>query len=190
LDESLLQALMPFLEGKSYAGPVVRRRIIRISTLNPKEEKTSEKQSNSPLLSKVASAYTWYRNEVMKLARDLPATVSSHPELQAGVLGLGTEDLFSKTAGGDTKLDSRSLAIILGTIPLSLLYSAHKRNEAEKGEDVGLLGSLIAEHPWLTSMGVVTGLGALLRNPKAQKALEETFAVGDRIWSGKQAHSV
>jgi hypothetical protein len=186
LDEHILQALLPFLEGKSYTGPVVRRRIVRIIAMKPSSH-PEPREVDSPLLSKVASAYTWYRKEIMKLARALPATVTSHPELHARTLGIGTEDLFSKTAMGDLGLDRRSVALLLGTVPLSLLYSAHKRGEMERGEDTGPLGALIAEHPWLTSMGVVTGLGALLRDPRVQQALDEAFDAGGRIWRGKQA---
>lgn len=184
-DDHLLKTLLPFLEGKSYTGPVVRRRIIRIIAMKPTSHPES-KEVDSPLLSKVASAYTWYRKEVMKLARALPATVTSHPELHARTLGVSTEDLFSKTAAGEHALSPRSVAILLGTVPLSLLYAAHKRQQMEKGEDIGLLAALIAEHPWLTSMGVVTGLGALLRGPRARQAVDEAFAAGDRIWRGKQ----
>lgn len=184
-DESILKALLPFLEGKSYAGPVVRRRIIRIVVTKPASHPKS-KEVDSPLLSKVASAYTWYRKEVMKLARALPATVAGHPELHARTLGIDTEDLFNKTAA-DIGLSPRSIAVLLGTVPLSLLYSAHKSQEKDRGEDIGLLGALIAEHPWLTSMGVVTGLGALLRDPRAERAVDELFAAGKRVWRGKQA---
>jgi hypothetical protein len=185
LDKGLLESLLPFLEGKSYTGPVVRRRIVRAAANKPASHPASA-EVDSPLLSKVASAYTWYRREIMKLARAIPATVTSHPELHARTLGLGAEDLFSKTAAGDLGLDRRSLALLLGSVPLSLLYSAHKRGEREKGEDTGLLGSLVADHPWLTSMGVVTGLGALLRHPRAQQAVDEVFAAGSRVWKGKQ----
>jgi len=186
LDDGLLEALLPFLEGKAYTGPVVRRRIVRIIVTKPTSHR-EQTEVDSPLLSKVASAYTWYRREIMKLARAIPATVTSHPELHARTLGLGTEDLFSKTAeGGIGGLDRRSLALLLGSVPLSLLYSAHKKSEMEKGEGTGPLGALIAEHPWLTSMGVVTGLGALLRNPKAQQVLDEMSAAGSRVWNAKQ----
>jgi len=185
-DDHLLQTLLPFLEGKSYTGPVVRRRIVRIIMTKPSSH-PAQTEVDSPLLSKVASAYTWYRREIMKLARALPATVTSHPELHARTLGVSTEDLFNKTAAGELGLDRRSLGILLGTVPLSLLYSAHKRQQMERGEDVGLLGTLVADHPWLTSMGVVTGLGALLRDPRAQQAVDEAFAAGHRIWDGKQA---
>lgn len=196
LDKKLLQALLPFLEDKSYVGPVVRRRIVRIVMKKPtpadgksKESSSQRKQIevDSPLLSKVASAYTWYRREVMKLASALPATVTNHPDLHAEVLGVSPEFAFSKTAAGELGLDRRSLALLLGTVPLSLLYSAHKRNQMRRGEDVGTLGSLVADHPWLTSMGVVTGLGALLRDPRAQQAVDEAFDAGHRIWEGKKS---
>lgn len=184
-DDSILKDLLPFLEGKSYAGPVVRRRIIRIIHLKPSSHSPST-EVDSPLLSKVASAYTWYRKEIMKLASALPTTVVSHPELHSRTLGLSTEDMFSKTAAGPIGLDRRSITMLLGSIPLSLLYSAHKRQQMERGDDVGLWGTLVAEHPWLTSMGVVSGLGALLRDPKTRQAVDRALEAGDRVWQGGQ----
>jgi hypothetical protein len=184
LGESILKMLLPFLEGKSYVGPVVKRRIIRISVMKPSSH-PERKEVDSPLLSKVASAYTWYRKEVMKLATALPAIMSSHPELQARVLGLNSEGLFSKTAAGELGMNQNSLAVLLGAIPLTLLYSAHKKSQLERGEDLGTLGTFVGQHPWLTSMGAVAGLGALLRNPHAQQAVDEAASAGQRIWRGK-----
>lgn len=192
MDPKLMESLLPHMEGKSYVGPVVRRRITRVTVSEPEPEEPPT-EVDSPLLSKVSSAYTWYRREQMKLASALPATITSHPELHAGVYGLGLEDAFSKTATSKVpslptslNLDKKSIAVVLGTVPLTLMYSAHKRGQRSGGKDIGLLGNLIADHPWLTSMGVVTGLGALLRNPKAQQAVDEVFAAGKRVWEGKR----
>jgi hypothetical protein len=65
------------------------------------------------------------------------------------------------------------------------MYSAHKRGERASGKELGAIGDLIADHPWLTAMGTVTGMGALLRNPHAQQAVDEVFAAGKRVWEGK-----
>jgi GNAT superfamily N-acetyltransferase len=187
MDPEIMKALLPSLEGKSYVGPIVRRRITRIVITKPKPEEPST-EVESPLLSKVASAYTWYRREQMKLASALPTTITAHPELHAGVYGLGLEDAFSKTAELKTKplkLDNKSLAVVLGSVPLALMYSAHKRGERASGKELGAIGDLIADHPWLTAMGTVTGMGALLRNPHAQQAVDEVFAAGKRVWEGK-----
>ncbi len=188
MDGDLMKTLLPFLEGKSYAGPIVRRRIIRIVKIEPKEE-TPPTEVDSPLLSKVAAAYTWYRREQMKLASELPAAIVSHPELHAGVYQLEPENVFAKNAAAaeTVPLSNRSLALILGAIPLTLMYSAHKKGAMERGEDVGFLGRMVGKHPWLATMGVVTGLGAALRNPRASQATDEAFEALDRVWKGKQA---
>lgn len=185
MDDGLMRMLLPFLEGKSYVGPIVRRRIIRITVAKPKPE-APPAEVESPLLSKVAAAYTWYRKEQMKLASDLPAAIVSHPELHAGVYQLEPEDLFSKTAAGALSLDQRSLGLLLGSVPLSLMYSAHKRGQLERGEHVGTLGRMVADHPWLTSMGTVTGLGAALRNPRVRQAVDEVFDAMGRVWRGER----
>jgi len=183
-DETLLERLLPFLEDKSYTGPVVRRRIGKIITSKPASHHSSS-EVDSPLLSKIASAYTWYRKEIMKLASELPKAIVSHPELHARTLGLSTEDMFSKTAS-PLGLDRRTLTLVLGSVPLALLYSAHKRRSMARGEDVGLLGSLVAEHPWLTSMAAVSGLGALLRDPKTRGVVDRALDAGDKMWRGGQ----
>jgi len=194
-DLAVMNSLLPYMASKSYLGPIVRNRLAQVAEKTA-SAKTTLKEVDSPLLSKVASAYTWYRKELMNVASQIPNTVTSNPALHAAVFGLGDEDIFSKTAGknlparlgeaADIPLDHKSIAVLLGAIPLALMYSAHKKQKMEQGEDVGLLDALVAEHPWLTSMATVSGLGAALRNPHVAQAVDELFAAGSRIWKGKQ----
>ena len=186
MDPRLMESLLPLLAGKSYLGPLVRTRIAKISAV-PVPPENPPTEVESPLLSKVASAYNWYRREQMKLAADIPTAVSANPMLHAGVYGIEAEDIFSsKLAAASPKvpLDARTLSILLGSIPVSLLYSAHKRGQQKK-EDVGVLGGLIAEHPWLTSAAVISSLGSLMRTPQGRQAAHEVFDAGGRILRGE-----
>jgi hypothetical protein len=183
-DSDLMSKLLPFLGEKSYFGPPVRSRIIRITIVKPPEA-IEEKEVNSPLLSKVAAAYNWYRREQMKLAGDAVTFVPTHPELHAQVYNTDLESAFGKTAV--TVINPRTLAVVLGAIPLTLMYSAHLRGKQRQGEDIGLLKNLVADHPWVTTLGVAAGLREVMKSPHAQQAVDEALQAGQRIWRGQGA---
>ena len=191
LSPELMKLLMPLMGEKSYLGPVVRRRIIRITIMKP-EPLTKSTEVNSPLLSKVASAYNWYRREQMKLAADTLTVVPNNPELHSGLYGIGDEDLFGKTAssGLPTGVDRNTLAVVLGSIPISLMYSAHLRGERRKGEELGMLKSLVADHPWLATVGTAAGLRELMKSPQAKQFVNEMAAAGKRIAKGAPATAI
>jgi hypothetical protein len=106
---------------------------------------------------------------MMKMAAQAPQIVSSNPKLHAGVFQISDGDLFSKTSAPYNKWTSGQLAAILGTAPLSLMYSAHLRGEEEKGEALGLAKKLIADHPWITMMGSTALMREIVKNPKIKK---------------------
>jgi hypothetical protein len=184
LDPTLMKMLMPLMRERSYFGPAVRRRIIQISILGAKPM-TKSTEVNSPLLSKVAAAYNWYRREQMKLAADAMKTVPEIPELHSGLYGIGDADLFGKTAAKG--VDANTVAVVLGSIPISLMYSAHLRGERRKGEDVGTLKNLVADHPWLATVGTAAALREIMKAPAAKRAVSEILAAGKRIWKGAPA---
>lgn len=185
MDTGLLGKLLPLLLGKSYLGPPVRRRIIRITIIQPKPPE-KDLELSSPILTKVGAAYNWYRREQMKLASDAMRTVVNTPELHAGIYGVGPEEMFGKTAGGIKEtVNPATLGVLLGAIPLTLMYSAHQREKGRKGEDVGLVNRLVAEHPWLTTLAVGAGLREVMKSPQAQQAVIEAYRAGKRIWRGK-----
>lgn len=166
-DMGLLKMLLPLLSQRSYYGPVVKRRIIRITMVKP-ESPPQEKEVDSPLLSKVAAAYNWYRREQMKVAASSLGVVESIPELHAGVHGIDDADLFKGAAP-----DGRTMGMMLGAVPLTLMYSAHLRSEVEKGNRVGTVGRFVADHPWLTTLATVAGTRALMETPAVRKRVDE-----------------
>jgi hypothetical protein len=187
LDPELVRALLPFLSGKSYFGPVVRRRIVRLSMSEPQPQAPRE-EVTSPLLSKVSSAYNWYRREQMKLAADAMNVMTNNPELHAGLYGLSDVDLFKSAEA--MPVNSKTLAVLLGAVPLTLMYSAHQRQRMKDDEMVGLLNRLVAEHPWMATIGTAAALREIMKTPQAQAAVEEMVAAGQRIWSGQSAHPI
>jgi len=188
LSGAIMKALLPLLEGKSYFGPVARRRIIRITISKP-EALQPETEVDSPLLSKVSAAYNWYRSEQLKLAAQAPRVISDLPSLKAEIYGLDEADLFGKTAS-KKKIDPKTLAVVLGSVPLALMYSAHLRDRKGSGENLGMIQNLAAEHPWLTTVGTAAGLREVMKTPQAKQAVEELLQTGHRIWKGKGAPHV
>jgi hypothetical protein len=183
-DPNVMKELMPFLGDKSYFGPIVRKRIIQIMVMKP-HPKEATTQAESPLLSKVAGAYTWYRREMMKVAAtQAPFTVPGIPALHAGLYELGDAGMFK----GAESVSSRTAAVVLGSVPLSLMYSAHKRSEGEQ-QPLGFFSQMVASHPWLTALGVAAGLRELLKSPEGAKAVDTVFDAAKRAWAGRQALS-
>jgi len=191
--KDLMRKLLPFLEERSYAQPVMERRVVRI-TIAPKRD-VSEKISKSPLLSKVSSAYNWYRREMIKAATYAPEIISEEPELQAGLYDMRDSDIFKvgeiqlppALRGGIRVPDRNTILAVLGSIPLTLMYSAHLRGEAQQGEDLNILSKLIADHPWLTAMGGAAAIRQIMKTPQAQQAAQELEQAGGRIVRGTSA---
>jgi hypothetical protein len=176
----LMKKLIPLMMGKSYFGPPVKRRILRITIVQPAPA-GKDLEVDSPLLTKVSSAYNWYRREQMKLAADAMTFVPNNPELHAALYGLSMEDLFSKSAGVTEHINPATVALVAGSIPLTLMYAAHQQNRQRRGDDVGTIDRLVADHPWLTTMSVGVGLRQLMKSPQVKQAVEEALAAGKRI---------
>jgi inorganic pyrophosphatase len=197
-DKSLMEKLLPRMEGRSYLGPVLRRRVIKISII-PKVEPPPE-GVDSPLLSKVGAAYNWYRTEMMKVATHAPGVVSENPALHAAVAGAGnTSIFFDKEASGmiasAMKNPAAARNTVLATaasIPLALMYSASKRRDVQKdmmsGQESGVVAQLIASHPYLTAMGTGALVRHLMQNPEVNRlvgdAVEQIFLSGGAAAKG------
>jgi len=185
-DPSLMKMLLPSMEGRSYLGPIVERRLVRV-TIMPKAALKHE-GSDSPLLSKVASAYNWYRTEMLKAAICAPEVVREHPELYARLYDLHTDDIFSKTAAiNDAGVNT--LGAMIAAIPLSLMLSASLRRDIEQGKDVGLLKRLIADHPYLAMLGSSALVREAMKHPRTNQIVgniaAEAMRAGQRIIIGK-----
>ena len=151
---NIMNTLLPFLEDRSYMEPVVKRRIIRISIAKPVEDKT--KTASSPLLTKIGASYNWYRNELLKLAAtQWDEIVAGNPALNSAINGVSDVDIFSLKLAAEVPAELGALpaAATLGVVPLMLIASAHLRDDQEAGERLGFLDDLIANHPYLSSMG-------------------------------------
>jgi hypothetical protein len=172
---SIMRALLPFLESRSYLKPVVSRRIIRIS-VTPVARGES-KMSDSPLLTKIGSAYNWYRNEMTKVALQADRVVSSVPELNAALHGVDESDFFTMKVAQpkEVKLTGRGAIAAASTIPLMLMVASNLRDEEEAGQQIGFIEKLIAHHPYLASMGTVAGARELMKTNIGLGALDKAL---------------
>lgn len=151
----IMDLLAPFLGERSYFGPVVRRRIIRIAVARPRVSTPLE--LDTPLLTKVGQAYNWYRNEQLSM-------LTSPDRLKTAA-----------KVNPKTGLTPAGAALVLGSVPLALMYSVYQAHQKNKGKDLGALDNFAAEHPWFVSAGTGTLVAAALRDPKIGKALRDAF---------------
>lgn len=175
----LMQALMPLLEQKSYFGPVVRRRIIKVVLQTPEPTEPGS-ELKSPILSKVASAYNWYRREQIKLAMEAPEFIQTVPSLRGGVYDLDAYDLFTEK----TASDLLRAGMAVGTVPLALMYSAHLRDQQAMGMPQGTMKQMIGEHPWLSALGAAALSRSLLGTQAGRDISDEIGNIGKKLWQG------
>ena len=118
----LIRVLMPYLANRSCFGPPLRRRMIhiRITGLGPQDH---GHECDSPLLSKIGSAYNGYCDQMIEKIADLSRGLRDHPEAAAQVMGFELEDIFS----GPVKRASIDPRDLLGSIPTSYLAALAQR---------------------------------------------------------------
>ena len=158
----LLSALLGLVRDRSYYGPALHRRIIRITVI-PKPK--PEVEENSPLLSKIGAAYNWYRREMVKLATEADQILAEYPELMSEVYGVEEGDLFKQASSGSVIVPA------LGSVPLTLMYSAHLRDRGMRGGQLNPVQRMVANHPLLSSLGVAAGVRGVLSSPSVKGAI-------------------
>jgi len=171
------------VEDRSAFGPVLKRRMIRITIIG-KPEPASEglDETKDDLLDKVSAAYNGYREQVIEKIADLSQQLSRFPDLQAAVHGVNETDIFGghtkEAAGIDPKL-------LLGAVPATYLMSAlarHKvRGDTARGQAPGLLTGMLADHPHLAATAV--GMAALKASGSdlPDKLLKGAITIGKRV---------
>lgn len=171
------------IEDRSAFGPVLKRRMIRITIIGRPETADSDlDETKDDLLDKVSAAYNGYREQVIEKIADLSQQLSRFPDLQAAVYGTNESDIFAgltkEAAGIDPKL-------LLGAVPATYLMSAlarHKvRKDAIRGQESGLLTEMLADHPHLAATAV--GMAALKASGSdlPDRLLKGAITIGRRV---------
>jgi len=181
----LAKILAPYIEGRSAFGPVLRRRMIKITVGDGESLGSGERRKEkTPLLDKVAAAYNGYREHVIEKIAELAGALPNYPAATAAVIGAEVEDLFLER----TKVAASDPAILLGAIPATYLLSAlarsKTRSDVMKGENPGILMDLLGSHPHLaaTAIGMVALKASGSKLP--DKILGAAFSAGKKIISG------
>lgn len=170
--KDIMRMLLPLLEGRSYAAPVVRRRIIRISILKPLEKK-GEVIVNSPLLSKIAAAYNWYRDEMPKAAFEIGSLMAKSPELETAVYGVDANDVFSTERTKQAGLGAKGTIIAASTFPLALFASRSLHRDQLRGEDLNAIEKFVARHPYITALGSTALMREIFKTEAGKRLLDE-----------------
>jgi len=157
MSDVLKKILLPFMEDKSFLEPIAKRRMVRITIMGgPKGEPEDEKIASSDrFLLKIAASYNGYLQELAHCLHEIPYAISSDTTLWNKVYGQGLGDMFCKTAS--------EVGPVLGAMGAAEILSAlaaYKRRQADqKGDQVGFLTDLAAEHPHI--LAALAGLGML-----------------------------
>jgi hypothetical protein len=157
MSDVLKKLLLPFMEDKSFLEPVAKRRVVRITIMGgPKGEPEGEKIASSDrFLLKISAAYNGYLQELAHCLHEIPYAISSDTTLWNKVYGQGLGDEFCKTAAEIGPV----LGAMGGAEILSALADYKRRQSNQKGDQVGFLTDLIAEHPHI--LAALAGMGML-----------------------------
>lgn len=183
INDLIARLLKGAVEDRSVFGPVLKRRMIRITIVGPPEVgECGPEEAQEGLLDKISAAYNGYREQMIEKIAELSRQLHRFPELQAAVLGKSDADIFAgpvkEAAGIDPKL-------LIGAIPATYLLSAlarHKlRNNQAAGRETGLLTEVLADHPHLAATAV--GLAALKASGSTlpDKLLSSAIGIGKQV---------
>lgn len=171
------------VEDRSALGPVLKRRMIRITIIGkPESAEPDLDETKDDLLDKVSAAYNGYREQVIEKIADLTPQLSRFPDLQAAVFGKDEADIF---AGQTKEAAGVNPKLLLGAVPATYLMSAlarHKvRKDAIRGRQTGLLTEMLADHPHLAATAV--GMAALKASGSdlPDRLLKGAITVGKRV---------
>jgi hypothetical protein len=171
------------IEDRSVFGPVLQRRMIRITITGIPKSEPEPEEAKDELLDKVSAAYNGYREQVIEKIADLSKQLWNYPDLHAAIMGTDVEDIF---VGGKEKLAAGiNPKLLIGAIPATYLLSAlakrKVRREYMRGGQPGMLTEMLAEHPHLAASAV--GLAALKASGSdlPGKILKGAITVGKRV---------
>lgn len=118
----ILSMLAPLIQGRSGLGPPVHRRIINITIVKRPETPQSGLEED-PVLKKISSAYSEYRQQLLyKSASLIRQVVHEHPWVAAEILGEVPERSFT---GGLVKAGGDVIESMIGMFPIDYLNKVY-----------------------------------------------------------------
>jgi hypothetical protein len=148
--DMIKKILLPFMQERSCLGPVMQRRIIKVSLDKPKMTPEPEHVENDEILNKVAASYNSYIDQAITCTMNSDSVHRAHPDLWQAVTGVSVADSFDKTAAG--LVNPASLALGgAGAGYLLSRWAKWERTKATMGarEPVGIITNTLADTPEL-----------------------------------------
>lgn len=169
-------------EERSVFGPVLRRRMIRITISGLPKQETEPEEVEDDLLDKISAAYNGYREQVIEKIGSLCNQLPYYPDVQADIYGVAIEDAFfegmPKEAAG---IDPKLLGAIPATYLLSALARRKMRNDAISGKETGILTDLLASHPHLAASAVGMAVLKAGGSDLPDKVIKGAISLGKRV---------
>ncbi len=136
VSEKLASKLLPYVPGRSIAGPILEKRAYVAQHLGGTGR--SWRPVQNELLDKIAELYNGYRQDLVKKASLIDRTLVFNPHLSSAICG---ESLVTAFAGGNVKIAHAS---VLGPESLAYLVGAHYENREFHHEALTQSGVLAA----------------------------------------------
>ena len=148
--DSMLRGSM---RDRSFYGPLLHRRILRIKVL-PTPTLRRPMEIEHPLLDKVSSAYNGYRESLAEHMPEIARHVlDTRPDILQEVFGYGLDDVFTGVKVSNVAAIGEK-ALLLSILPLTYMLSAHVKEKRQMGAEPGYLETFVENHPLLSSIAL------------------------------------
>jgi len=156
ISDGLLGLLRNWIPKRSALQPFVSKRIIVVSIRGPKKLEPETCEKSGTILDEVGQEYAKYVTGLAHLPSFLKSAMVRHSDLY-DIFAAESFDPMKKVAGFGREVLLPAAAVVLPTY----LLAAKWKGEEMRGRDLGMLRSMVAHHPTLTSVGLLTGFHRL-----------------------------
>lgn len=148
----VLRELADWIPRRSVLQPFVSRRIVITLESKPMPKVAALKTVRNPVLDEVAGEYAKYINGMASLPSFLKSAMLRQGDL-FDMFAAADFNPMEKVSGFKSDTLIPAMALILPTYLLAAKWNADQR----AGRDLSLLQRFVADHPILTSVGLLTG---------------------------------
>jgi hypothetical protein len=149
-DAITIKIMLPHMRDRSAFAPMLSRRIVRQIKLPHRPHAQAE--VDHPLLNKLGSAYTAYREGLMDVVPQAARCATNEAVVIEALMQHGLDDLFTGSVKTAAPMGALDKMLIAGVLPLTYLLAAHVRGKKDRGDRVGLIQNFVEQHPILASM--------------------------------------
>jgi len=155
ISDGILRKLLDWMPRRSVLQPFVSKRIIVVLSGKTRPQEGPLQETSNTVLDEVGREYAKYINGMAGLPSFLKSAMLQRGDL-FDIFAAADFDPLEKVSSfkGDTLVPA--MAIILPTYLLSAKWNADRR----AGRDLSLLQNFVADHPLISSVGLMTGYHA------------------------------